>query len=180
MHNRGTRMLTLASQDLGLMSPTSEISQLSRRWYMSSSAQQQPPCSVVDEIDAELSNAGGYTTTHEELEEHPEVDIRTNVAQDQAPPSPSVTSPLVFRRSVPRNADGLSLLTPSTLSPTRLAPSSKWRAMQMNVPEATPRRSLDGGVRVAGGPLRERSVDLAEVRSAVSTLPPVYQPYAFV
>ncbi|KAI0708220.1 hypothetical protein C8Q76DRAFT_799516 [Earliella scabrosa] len=66
------------------------------------------------------------------------------------------------------------------------AQASKQRGIPFGAPEYTPtvdaprRRSVDGGVRIAGGPARRGGVDLDafEVRSAASTLPPLYEQYS--
>ena len=66
------------------------------------------------------------------------------------------------------------------------AQASRQRGTPFGAREYTPtgdaprRRSVDGGVRIAGGPARSGRVDLdaLEVRSAASTLPPLYQQYS--
>ncbi|KAI0767850.1 hypothetical protein C8Q74DRAFT_1370534 [Fomes fomentarius] len=74
--------------------------------------------------------------------------------------------------------EGWSPLTSSPQTATPSTPPAKWR-LRKDIPEANRRRSVDGGVRIAGGPTRLEASDLndVEVRSAASTLPPLYQPY---
>ena len=79
---------------------------------------------------------------------------------------------------------GMSPLVPPPPSPCTATPVSKPRGAQSAMREYGPtnnmlrRRSVDGGVRIAGGPASRVGVDLEpEVRSAASTLPPLYERY---
>ncbi|KAI0696755.1 hypothetical protein C8T65DRAFT_663156 [Cerioporus squamosus] len=88
--------------------------------------------------------------------------------------SPSAASPLVPRRYNGNHHDSLSPLTSSPVSPA----SNSKRACRDT--KELRRRSLDGGVRLAGGPSgNRRDADVTDVdaRSAVSTLPPLYDGY---
>ena len=90
---------------------------------------------------------------------------RTGMAGFEPLGSPSVVSPLMSR---------LHGAQQGTYSP--ISPTTDWSRHRSPLEE---RRSMDGGVRLAGGPPRVVGgvAEDDDVRSAVSTLPPSYQLY---
>ncbi|RPD60501.1 hypothetical protein L226DRAFT_570005 [Lentinus tigrinus ALCF2SS1-7] len=168
--------------DPGLTSIASEKSQLSQGPYArvnraSSTAStiyhSAPPYTPVHETRDGYETQNIDTTSRASLEGVGEG--HSEMAATYEPlASPSAMSPLVTGRVTGTHRDKLS---PVTSSPT--SPGSKSRRARHDTLEFR-RRSVDGGVRLAGGPSgTRRDADLTDLdaRSAVSTLPPLYQSY---
>lgn len=153
--------------------------------------QMAPPYAPVDELQSESGRSIRTSTRHSlgqvrlaDIDIDGEMDDRTEMPAPyhcQPLASPSSASPLISPQRRVRD-EAWSPLTSSPQTATPSTPTAKWRLRKdKDIPEANRRRSVDGGVRIAGGPTGTRleAPDLndVEVRSAASTLPPLYQPY---
>lgn len=157
--------------------------------YRDSSATLSTPHAAVNELPSE-GDPSTRTSTRQsgqvrridmdgEMDEH----IEMPQAPYQPLTSPYSASLLIApqHRVAGVRDEGCSSLTSLPRAATPGAPTTKWRARK-DLPEASRRRYVDGGVRIAGGPMqptRLEAPDLNDVElcSAASTLPPLYQPY---
>ncbi|KAI0752380.1 hypothetical protein C8Q80DRAFT_448537 [Daedaleopsis nitida] len=174
------------SADPGLMSLASDDSEkrmLARDSdYRTSLATTAPPYSLTDNlhrgegrsrresVDGTARGLGDRVQDEGNCEQE-----HTELAGYEALASPPSTSPLI-------SPQRRSALSPTTSSPIAIVQPRESRIPSGEVTNFGRRRSLDGGVRIAGGPPGMRRVpdpdlDEMEVRSAASTLPPLYQPY---